>query len=412
MSAAHLASSIGDAQDAALDHRSKAASYLNSDIAVFKDTVGAHRPSGTKPLEALLGSILLGMTEAWHNPSYLGITHLHGARILFKRWISNNQEDPEFLTPGGGEQVQGTIVGLMAYWEAMASFLINQPIDATAYLNAHCCQGSSSKTCPNPWTGVCTPLFAYLARTGSLVRQLSLTDQLSITGTATDVGSQIRKGLLQSARETEHSIFHYRIPRKDLIEDTGDAATPAIHLQRLAQIYRLATLIELYRSFPGLLERPLHDAGRITAAENRLTSGLKILAMATSCLSLVAAVPQTSGINCLLVLPLIIAGSTLQTARAGSTHYSEGLSSWHILSADIHLIAGQEDVQLQWRDFVRARLQHILRYVGITAISRATEIVERVWARSDLQAAASPGSEHFVQWTEVMVEEKLETVFG
>jgi hypothetical protein len=48
------------------------------------------------------------------------------------------------------------------------------------------------------------------------------------------------------------------------------------------------------------------------------------------------------------------------------------------------------------------------------------EILEKAWARSDIQAAVEEldtntglyGGKGFVQWVDVMVDEKLETILG
>jgi cysteine synthase len=53
----------------------------------------------------------------------------------------------------------------------------------------------------------------------------------------------------------------------------------------------------------------------------------------------------------------------------------------------------------------------------MAAVSRASEILERVWDRADVHAVINGPTTGgtatgFVQWVEVMIEEKLEAVFG
>ncbi|RMJ21215.1 hypothetical protein PHISP_07913 [Aspergillus sp. HF37] len=128
--------------------------------------------------------------------------------------------------------------------------------------------------------------------------------------------------------------------------------------------------------------------------------------MAVSTLTLVAAVSQTSGVNC----------SSLQSTQDVAQRLTRGKSSFGTLSAEIISISSHESVQLYWRDFVRTRLEAVRGYVGIASISHAREILEKVWARSDIRSAMrTPGSgesQMFIQWIEVMAEEKLETVLG
>ncbi|PWY94743.1 hypothetical protein BO94DRAFT_582133 [Aspergillus sclerotioniger CBS 115572] len=413
MSAAHLAALKANLVATALDHRARALACLKSEMMRLKDGIESNSLTTVKTSEALLGSILLGMTDGWHNPSSLGTTHLHGARILFKRWMSSAQDDLIVpFTLDSSLRVRSFMAGFMAYWEAMASFLINQSVDATAYLNLVCDQKTPPKLHPNPWTGICTPLFVHLARVGTLVRQQSLLKQLSSVTSREDAADQLKADILRSARETETALLNYNIPTEEVIEDTADPLTPVQDLQRLAQVYRLAALLELYRNYPELLEG---DAEETTGAEPAPAE--KITSMAVSTLTLIAATPQTSGVNCLLTIPLIIAGSTLQWTPKRPVRRGSVKHAWSTLCGEIVAISSHADVQMYWRDFVRTRLEAVLRHVGIVAILRATEILDKVWTRSDAQTAIGcPGrgaeSQQFVQWIEVMVEEKLETVLG
>lgn len=297
------------------------------------------------------------------------------------------------------------MTGIIVYWEAMASFLINQPLDATDYLDAFCHQ-PLSKIHPNPWTGICTPLFVYLAKAGTLARQRLLFKQLSIMTSRGDAGNQLRADILQSAKETEKGLLSYQVPSQDIVEDTADPLTSMANLQMVAKIYRFTGLLELYRNFPELLDTPeIHQA----------SSSEKIIALAVSTLTLISGIPQTSGVNCLLSIPLIVAGSTLQPMHQAPCQSSSN-SSWDSLSAEILSISSHDRVQMHWRDFAKTRLDAVRGYVGLASVSRGREILDRVWARSDIQSAIGVSSSadppQFVQWTEVMVEEKLETILG
>lgn len=149
---------------------------------------------------------------------------------------------------------------------------------------------------------------------------------------------------------------------------------------------------------------------------HQLPSSEKIVAMAVSTLTLISGILQSSGVNCLLSIPLIVAGSTLQSTYNAPQRQTSSNFSWSTLSAEIISISSHDSVQLHWRDFVRTRLDAVRGYVGLASVSRAREILDKVWARSDIQSAVGVPStgapQQFVQWTEVMVEEKLETVLG
>lgn len=305
------------------------------------------------------------------------------------------------------------MVGSMAYWESIASFLMDQPIGAITYLDPFCDQDKIDQIYPNPWTGICTPLFIYLARAGTLGKQQSLLKRLYNTSPEAEIQDALQRGLFEEARKTEKTVLHYKIPAKDRIEDTNDELTPLHHLHKVARIYRLVTLLEIYRSFPGLLEG---FAEETPEAAPHVSSIDKLLTIATSVLTLISTIPHSSGVNALLIIPLTIAGSTLQPTT-GLSDTVPSQASWDMLSAEILSISSQEDICLNWRDFVRERIKYIYSYVGVVTVCRALEVLEKVWARTDIKSVLDgPGSmataADLVQWPEVMEDERLETLLG
>lgn len=305
------------------------------------------------------------------------------------------------------------MVGSMAYWESIASFLMDQPIGAITYLDPFCDQDKIDQIYPNPWTGICTPLFIYLARAGTLGKQQSLLKRLYNTSPEAEIQDALQRGLFEEARKTEKTVLHYKIPAKDRIEDTNDELTPLHHLHKVARIYRLVTLLEIYRSFPGLLEG---FAEETPEAAPHVSSIDKLLTIATSVLTLISTIPHSSGVNALLIIPLTIAGSTLHPTT-GLSDTVPSQASWDMLSAEILSISSQEDICLNWRDFVRERIKFIYSYVGVVTVCRALEVLEKVWARTDIKSVLDgPGSmataADLVQWPEVMEDERLETLLG
>ncbi|CBF84666.1 Zn(II)2Cys6 transcription factor [Aspergillus nidulans FGSC A4] len=376
MSAAHE----GSIDSTALTYRSKAVTCLKSELTRLKGGTDSERPLGSTDLSsALLGCILLGMTDS---------------------------------------------------------------LDVIAYLNAFCEKDISTGTQihPSPWAGVCTPLFVYLAKAGTLARQRSLAKNLSnLTAgpSATSIQTQLIADPTGQARQTETALLEYEIPAEDRIGETADHLSPISHLQKMAQIYRLATLLEIYRNFPSLLRTESNTTPESTTQRQERERPLenssgkdKLLTMATAILTLIMGLPRTSGVNCVMTIPLIIAGSTLQPVtptftgarKAGRESgkrdkyqpETEAATAWNTLASEILSISTQEETGLYWRDLVRERLRAVHSYVGLASVLRALDILENVWARADFQAIAANWNAEleFVQWTEVMVGEKLETVLG
>jgi hypothetical protein len=347
------------------------------------------------------------------------------------RWISTTGTNDGAVT---ASTQRDFLIGIMVYWESLTSFFTNQSLDAIAYLDAFCEEGISAGTRihPNPWAGVCTPLFVYLAKAGTLARQRSLAKNLSnltAGSSATSIQTQLIADLTGHARQIETALLQYKIPDQDRIRETADNLTPISHLQKMAQIYRLAALLEIYRNFPSLLRTesnttlgPATQRQELERLFKKSSDNYKLLTMATAILTLIMGLPRTSGVNCVLTIPLIIAGSTLQpvTQESGNKdNYqpetgTKAATAWNTLASEILSISAQEETRLYWRDLVRERLRAVHSYVGLASVLRALDILENVWARADFQAVATDGQAEleFVQWTEVMVGDKLETVLG
>ncbi|PWY64569.1 hypothetical protein BO83DRAFT_454990 [Aspergillus eucalypticola CBS 122712] len=376
MSAAHLTTKERNMMTITLRHRTSALSCLKAKLT--KGLLIQEINNGS-PLdeiaEILLGSILLGMTEGWHDPTQLGVTHLHGARSLFQKWITT--------VPARCPRTRNTITGIMSYWEAVASFVHNQSLDSISYLIPYSLEDEKCTIYVNPWTGICTPLFINLAQVGILTRQRSLARQLSVGW------GHVGPDMLEQARAIETALLSYKILPTDRIEDTVDSRTPVGHLQRIARVYRLVGLLQLYMTFPELQRGPFVDS----------SLNHSILSLATNVLTTIGVLPPTSGVYCVLTIPLIIAGSALQ---------------FPCFSTDVPASILQQDTYLFWREFVRERIKTVQEIVGLAVIGRAQKILDRVWFLADVRRAAEgPGQEwEYIQWTEVMSSEKLESIFG
>lgn len=318
-----------------------------------------------------------------------------------------------FNTSSGQQKlssVRSFLVGTMAYWEGMASFVMDQPIQSVSYLLPICDQNGTEKIQSNPWTGISTPLFAYLAQAGALGRQRSIIRKLTVPNSSTGIHEELQKELLVQARGVEDALLSYNIPSAEMVEDTGDALTPVSHLQKMAQVYRLTALLELYRVFPELSHEP--SSGEVSTSDFKSFKS-RILAIAIGILTIISTIPASSGVNILFCLPMITAGSALQSTEPQQTDFSHG-SSRSSMCNDLMAIFIQDDGHAHWRNFVQERMNAIHNHVGLGGVTRALQVIEKTWLRADIQDFANePDSVgEFIHWTDVMTDERLETIFG
>lgn len=298
----------------------------------------------------------------------------------------------------------------MAYWEAMASFVLDQPIQSVSYLLPICDQTGTEKIQPNPWTGISTPLFAYLAQAGALGRQRSIIRNLTVPNSSTGIHEKLLEELLVQVRGVEDALLNYKIPSADLVEDTGDALTPVNHMQKMAQVYRLTALLEIYRVFPELLHG--QSSGEVSIS-NFKSFKARTLAIAVGILTIISTIPASSGVNVLFCLPIISAGSALQSTGSQQTDFLHG-SSRSSLCSDLMAIFIQDDGHAHWREFVQERMNAIHDNVGLGGVTRALEVIEKTWLRADIQVFANESGSvgEIIHWTDVMADERLETIFG
>lgn len=303
----------------------------------------------------------------------------------------------------------------MAYWECLASFITDQPLDAIAYLQPFCSTSPSSEQTiyPHPWTGIATPIFYLTAQVGVLMRQKRILAKLAHVRRGNVFTQDFEEDLLEEARDVHAQVLAYTLPCREMMEETGDPNTPLKHLCKVARIHRLTALLELYRAFPRLvetvpptmsLEFDLYEASDEIEADveevpteppsNTHFSSI-VSTLSTRILTLIASMPRSSGVFTVLCIPLISAGSAISP------------SLFDISSTTCY------------RTITRDQILHTSRQIGLAAFQRVAKLVQEVWTREDLgigvgvvEARGGSEAEARVHWMDVMNELRLETLFG
>ncbi|KAH7268203.1 fungal-specific transcription factor domain-containing protein [Fusarium solani] len=416
MSAAHLYQGDEPKSSIALEFQTEAISHLSIELSQLDTAMprvlkGDDKTSGSLASQktdhvqddVLLGVILLGMTSAWHNSSATGVSHLFGCRQLFKAWMaSNSLEDP--AKRASMNQKQCFLVSSMIYWEAMSSFVLDQDTAALSYLDVFCQPNLPSLIYPCPWTGVGTPVFVFLAKTGILLRNKRVLRNLRVFRSGEAHQRALYAELLDDASALERDIIKLRIPFVGLIEDVGDPCTPPDHFLAIARCYRLATLLELYRGFPELIKSQtvVEQAAEVPTGECDDKTHL-ILGLAFGILGILESIPIDSGTISIQLLALMIAGSALCVAPG------------QCQSTIAERTPFQQTVT-RWRGFVRQRILYMCVAIGLRPVNHAVLILEEVWSRMDMEIGNSSDNEGMLaskaHWLDVMSEKKLETIFG
>ncbi|KLP12781.1 HNM1-Choline permease [Fusarium fujikuroi] len=390
-SAAHLSQQERDTSLIPLTFQTEAISHISRELAEIHRLIPL--TASTAPTikdDLMLGITLIGMTSSWHDPSSLGLCHFHGARKVFRIWISQfNLTDLQFPS----HRVQRLIVSSMVYWEVMASCLIDQEISALSYLDVFSVLPPSTFCYPCPWTGVGTNILISLAKCMTLVRQkrrlipynYSREDDIDISSRTID--------LLSQAFTLSLDIDHCQIPTPATVQSTGDLRTPSDHLCKIAKCYQLVGRLELDRAFPEVAQciQDGQNQGKILSRH--------ILELAVKILEIMNTIPQDSRTIAIQTIIFLAAGSALGSTSNTNTNIK-------VLVAN-------------WRRFLLERLRRSFLSLKLQTINWAAAVLQRVWAQMDSVAMDGPDSTSYgrspilrVHWIDVMTEARLETILG
>lgn len=365
------------------------------------------------------------LAQSWFDQPDMGVKHLEAARAAFKEWITFQLEEP-------GGDVQSIIIdpfgsyaiGCMAYWEAYMAFMIEQPLDSVDYLTPFAQITDAEQVRPHPWTGIGTPAFILLAQTGILVRHQRMLVKL---GWASSTDSPMMERLFERAMGIEEICLKFHPADKQQMMATGDSRTGHAELDRLAWIYKLVTLLELYKSFPGLGNRYIRNrqsgkelasttgdpgTGALGSLYNAQAYKRLLFDITSSILSLVEETGFSSPICRSLSLALVISGSVLQSSLFQKLRWPSNSST--IPDLGLESVAARPYVMQKWRRLVIDELQTIARHLAIVTYQQVPYLMQRFWEQmdSEVDIGCSRLRSDLPHWIDVMEDLKLAVFFG
>lgn len=386
--------------------------------------------------KTLLTVLLVGQTTAWHNPKDLGLMHLKRAKRLNRRRLEQQVGQIECRARRQNEFFEQCIL----YWDMLAGFVeddvdefgIGELVvaDSTTPLS-EASTSQEGKVFPHPWTGVAPEVQRLFAQVGRLVRSYrksSAQNASSMNFLSLDLGFDMQfpqesVAMIEAvakAQALEEELLSFEPPSTSSLVDAGDENTPVQQYIFLAEAYRFAALLEIYRIFPSVLFKrvPLTDNTFPSPSSNsnpspQIFDFLPIpssqspddflISLAMHTISLLQKLPPTSGTRCLQPIVVIVAASELRFASASM---SDPLSPFMpaASSSIFNSITNREVDIASARQFVITRLQEFQLSLPAKPIVKALQLIQETWARADL------GQEVF--WMDVMEEMGWESIFG
>jgi hypothetical protein len=389
--------------------------------------------------KTLLTVLLVGQTTAWHNPKDLGLMHLKTAKRLNRRRLEQQGDQIE----NRGKRQNEFFKQCILYWDMLAGF-VDDDIDdfgfdeleiaGSAYTAspAPSSNDENEKVFPHPWTGVAPKVQRLFAQVGRIIRSYrksAAANASSLDFLSLDLGldmqfpqdSSAMTDAVSRAQSLEEELLSFEPPSTSSLVDAGDENTPVKQYIFLAEAYRCAALLEIYRVFPSLLFKrvpltnntfpsssscntnPSQQIFTFLPKQNSQSPDDFIVSLAIHTISLLEKLPPTSGTRCLQPIVIIAAGSEL---RFASVSMSDPLSAFApaASSSIFNSITNREVDIASARQFIMTRLQEFQLSLPAKPIVKALQLIQETWARADL------GQDVF--WMDVMEEMGWESIFG
>jgi hypothetical protein len=391
MAAAHLANTFPNMATVGVDLQRKAFDALQAELPL----VQSGQASATK---TFLSIMLLGLTTSWHDSSALGLEYLSTARsLILPKLLSRSEEDEVQREAQFFEES-------LIHWEMLMGFVTEDAMSFSSpsglrprrvsKQNGPAARRSDGKIVPHPWTGIAPTGQFLLAEVGRLVRRERSLDKDS----AVDIRRRQENAL--NAASLEEDLLALEHPSVDELADTGDERTPKQDFIVIAEAYRCAGLLELYRVFPSILRKRLGN-DKTSAGDNvdfhfpmpRFETPyedtdikLWLNSLAMHILQSVESLPSSSGTFCVQPLLLVIAASELS----------------FISSVDFFDVHANDSKILSAREFAIRRLQEFALRLPNKPLRQMIQLIKETWRQSD------EGQDAF--WIDIMNEKGWHTI--
>jgi hypothetical protein len=393
MAAAHLANSFPNMAPVGIEMQRKACDALQAELPL----VQSGQANGTT---SFLSIILLGITTSWHESNALGEDFLTTARSLIL---------PKLLSSSDNEKVQRETQFFeesLIYWEMLMGFVTQDAMAfsqrsgprkrATPSAAAPVARNRDGKIVPHPWTGIAPTIQILFAEVGRLIRRERI---FNMSG-ADDL--RRRQDNLLNAATLEEDLLAAEYPMAEELADPGDERTAKRDFIIIAEAYRCAGLLEIYRVFPSILRKRLgtdkftwtdkasfeFPTPRFETPYEDTDTKLWVNSLALHILECLESLPSSTGTCCLQPILLVAAASELR----------------FVSSIDFFDVHANDSRVMQARQFADKRLHEYALRLPEKPIRRAIDIVKEVWRRLD------DGDDAF--WIDVMVEKGWHTNMG
>ncbi|KAI8938009.1 hypothetical protein NX059_005682 [Plenodomus lindquistii] len=372
MAAAHLANTFPNMAAVGIELQRKARDALEAELPLAQ----SGQASATK---TFLSIMLLGLTTSWHDSTALGTEYLSTARSLILPKLLSRSEEIEV------QREAQFFEESLIHWEMLMGFVTEDAMSFSpssglrsrivSKKNTPAARRPDGKIVPHPWTGIAPMVQFLFAEVGRLVRRERAMNKHSA------MDFRRRQENLQNAASLEEDLLAVEYPSVDEVADTGDERTPKEDFVVLAEAYRCAGLLELYRVFPSILRKRL-GTGRFKGVDTvdfqfpmpryetpyeDTDIKLWLNSLAMHILQSLEALPASSGTFCVQPLLLVVAASELK----------------FVSSVDFFDVHANDSKILTARDFAIRRLQEFALRLPNKPLRQMIQLIKETWQQSD-----------------------------
>jgi hypothetical protein len=391
MAAAHLANTFPNMAATGVELQRKARRALDAELPLA-------RSGQTSATKTFLSIMLLGLTTSWHDSSALGLEYLSTARDLIL---------PKLFSRSRGAEVEREAQFFeesLIHWEMLMGFVTEDAMSFSpksglrpsvmSRKNAPAARGPNGKIVPHPWTGIAPMIHFLFAEVGRLVRKERSMDRES------SLDLRRRQENLQNAASLEEDLLAVDCPSVDDVIDYGDERTPKGHFVTIAEAYRLAGLLEIYRVFPSILRKRLGSdkfkgtegvdfqfpTPRFETPFEDTDMKLWLNSLAMHIIRSLESIPSSSGTFCIQPLILVVAASELR----------------FVSSVDFFDVHANDSEVVSAREFVIRRMQEFALRLPNKPLRMMIQLLKETWHQSD--------EGHDTFWIDVMNEKGYHTI--
>jgi hypothetical protein len=354
------------------------------------------KPGQQLTTPTLMALVMLGFSMSWHDASNVGQAEFE----LLSKAIRSIETQPDgTLWPEKQKQV--FFYNSLVYWRMLLSFVTDTeptlPI-ACKLLPQPEVAKSEGHLPPHPQTGIGIEVQELVAQVGKLVRRERKRIRSRRSSSRIDI--EQAKNAIQTAEQLHGELCAVTLPSEASVLNSGDDMTPTSHLIQVAEAYRLAGLLQLYRNFPDLLISQLPPSPEVEAVAD---SWLTRLAMQIN--DMVQDIPITSRSKSIQPLLLVSICSELSLNR--KIYPLEALASpvVSITTSPRFLTTPSITDILHARRTLMARLSFFKNMLAARPIKQMMTLVQETWSYMDRNRTE-------INWMDVMLEEGYETLMG